>query len=354
MLPETEILLQGPRGRRLCLELAMEADQHIRRAVFDLGFNLDPGAGRSRVMLTLGSGEPEPVPAASSIAGLADRIAALELGVVDAAQAGHALQRAVDTARYWQEPDGEDVLAATQAVTDSLSHIAHLLSASPATQWWRRAAQPSQWAIDWRTAEDPAPLPKSPHHTLAEWARRERAAEILSARERPKDPRANFGGEWWSIPHGLVQTTGGVPDGLNLVEDSLGWEYATVFPVGGTGRILEIQSTDDWVELCREFPLEVSASRRHDWFRTTGRHGRWVIPDWERVATRWDAIHLPVDSYLRLAGRALPVEDTATVIAGWDPDSTIWLTDVARESGEPRQFWHRPPNEDHWTLVSMG
>lgn len=354
-----EHLLSGPRGRRLCLELAMEADQRIWRDVLELGFTLDPGTGSSRYMLTLGSGEPEPVQSVQSvqsvpsIAELAARISALELDSLTAAEVQNALQRSVDTARYWQEPEGEDVLAATEVITESLMHVAQSLAGSAATQWWDQKAQPAQWTIDWRSADDPAPLPRNPQRTLADWAQKERAQEIRAAKERPLDPRANWSGDWWSIPHGLVQTVARIPDGLSLVEDSLGWEHATTVPVAGTGRILEIESAEDWTDLCRAFPLEVTASRRHDWFRTTGRHGRWVIPDWEQAATKWDAVHLTVVGYLSTAGRALPVDDdTAAVIAGWDPGSTIWLTDVARETELPRQFWHRPHNEDQWQLLS--
>ena len=70
-------LLQGPRGRRLCLELAMEMDQDIRIAVFHLGYNLDPGAGTSRKLLTMNpSGEvppPQPEPTMDELAALITR-----------------------------------------------------------------------------------------------------------------------------------------------------------------------------------------------------------------------------------------------------------------------------------------
>jgi hypothetical protein len=89
---------------------------------------------------------------------------------------------------------------------------------------------------------------------------------------------------------------------LNLVEDSFGGEVATAIPVRGVGRTLEIRRPEDWTSLCRRFPLEVTASRRHVWFSTTGRDGRWLIPDWERVADEWDAVHLTVHGYLSGAG----------------------------------------------------
>ncbi|MGF6832849.1 hypothetical protein QF015_001014 [Paenarthrobacter sp. TE4293] len=351
-----EQLLSGPRGRRLCLELAMEKDQDIRIAVFHLGYNLDPGVGRSRKLLTMNpSGEDPPHLPELTVDELAALITSLDLQTITDELVQHALQRSVDTARYWQEPDGEDVLAATEEITKSLTHVAESLVDSPETQWWNQKAQAGQSSIDWRAESDPALLPRNPQHMLAEWARKERAEEIRAAKERPRDPRANFSGEWWSIPHGLIHTVARIPEGLSLVEDSLGWEEATVIPVAGTGRILEITTEEDWINLCRSFPLEVTASRRHDWFRTTGRHGRWVIPDWEQAATEWDAVHLTVAGYLSAAGRALPViEDTSTVIAGWDPGSTIWLTDVARESELPRQFWQRPRTEEQWRLTPTG
>lgn len=60
-------------------------------------------------------------------------------------------------------------------------------------------------------------------------------------------------------------------------------------------------------------------ARRDPWFRTTGRSGRWVVPDGEQVASEWDA------------------------------DTTLWLTDTIRESEEPRQQWRRESTADAWT-----
>jgi hypothetical protein len=74
-----------------------------------------------------------------------------------------------------------------------------------------------------------------------------------------------------------------------------------------------------------------------------------VIPDWEKVAGEWDAAHLTVTAYLSTAGRPLELGDgTATVLAGWNPGGTIWLTDVARELPGQRQPWRRDANR-RWT-----
>ncbi|PVZ54701.1 hypothetical protein C9424_15085 [Arthrobacter sp. H-02-3] len=353
MTPSRDLLLQGPRGRRLCLELAKQLDPEVKAAAFWLGYELGSGPGTSRVLLTASSsGHLATPPSAPSPEELAARLASLDFDGLDSELMQAALERSVDTARYWQEPDSEDVLAGLPVITAALTSVAEQVMALPDIQWYWQPRRDEQWAIDWRSSHGPAPLPKNPRQTLTDWGRKERAEEIRAAHERPSDPRANWSGTWWSIPHGLVHTVGQVPAALGLVEDSLGWEHATAVPVRGTGRTLEVGTPDDWISLCRRFPFEVTASRRHDWFRATGRHGRWVIPDWEQVAGEWDAVHLSVLGYLSGASRALKVDaETATVIAGWAPDSTIWLTDVARASDFPRQAWHRASHGDRWTEV---
>lgn len=130
----------------------------------------------------------------------------------------------------------------------------------------------------------------------------------------------------------------------------MGWDQATVrqIHVPPDARVCEIDSPESWADLCRRFPLDVTASRRHDWYRTTARNGRWVIPDWAQVARNFDAVHLTVAGYLSTAGLPVPVEhDLMTVLAGWNPDQTFWLTDVPHESAH--RAW-RYDQDEGWTL----
>ncbi|WP_312178750.1 hypothetical protein [Arthrobacter sp.] len=353
MKAQPELLLEGPRGRRLCLELAMELDPAVRSAVFRLGYELDPGRGTSTVLLTLSSWEPGASDAGGETPSLEELTAALrsvDASSLTAGQLTAALECSVRNARYWQEPDGEDVLAGLPAIVDAFRPLAEQVRATPTWRSWSQPRGPEQWAIDWRSAEDPAPLPRNPQEALSKWAEDIRAEEARAAVDRPKNVSANFSGSWWSFPLGLLRTVGAIPAALNLVEDFLGWEEATVIPVYGIGRTFEIHRAEDWISLCRSYPLDVTASRRHDWFHTTGRDGRWVIPDWQQVAGEWDAVHLTMSGYLHTAGRALQVgPDTASVLAGWDPDCTLWLSDVAREADSPRQLWRRDRQDDAWS-----
>jgi hypothetical protein len=274
-------------------------------------------------------------------------------GPPDAGALLTALADTVASARYWQEPDQEDRNLATQAVRDALRPVAAAVAAAPAAAWWwTPAALDDQQYVEWIDPQhDHSPALTGAPAKLAAWRRDTRADEERAA-ERPADPRAPWSGRWWSTPalSGLPATTRAAAGlgavALALTEDSMGWTEARVWPVQARPgvRIYELTGPAAWTELVRRYPLEVSLSRRHDWFRATGRAGRWLIPDYAAVAADWDAVHLTVAGYLSTAGVAWPVSSeaaTATVLAGWNPDQTWWLTDALVSDG-PATYWVNP------------
>jgi hypothetical protein len=117
-------------------------------------------------------------------------------------------------------------------------------------------------------------------------------------------------------------------------------------------RIYEVSGSAQWAELVTRYPMEVTNYRRHDWWRATGWDGRWLIPDFTAVATDYDAVHVTVMGYLATAWCALPVDDACTVLAGWNPDQTYWLTDV-RTAIRPSTNWIKLDDRPlGWTLSS--
>lgn len=337
-------LLTGPRGRRFLIEFA-QASEHLVAgesgdvpmsfAVFDAAFKIATKRGHSVWRISTGH---DPGPRFD----VADVVAALpSVPLVEPTEGLllDALQRSVDSAMYWQEPDGDDFLCAIPAVRDGLARVADHVVASPLFQRWALPMDPAdQRSLVWDKERN-----RRGSVDLRRW-RKEVLASERSARKEWEDIEANLSGSWWSRPpHELRTSTGTAPDGLpygmHLVEDGLGWTEADAvrLRIDPTARVFEIASADDWARLCRDHPLEVTASRRHDWYRTTGRDGDWVVPDWCAVSEAYDGVHLTIAGYLNAATTAIPVDERfASVMAGCDPDTTWWLNDaVVAPDGEP-------------------
>jgi len=319
-------LLSGPRGRRFVAELLDEPFFVHPEHRVDW-----PADVRRRVAAT------DPVAAVQEsrlIAAVADSVA---------------------RAAYWQEPDAEDRVLSDGDVAAELLPLAEAAAAAPATRWWREplGAQ-DQHVVSWPDDDGRIGSPRltRARSGLATWREETLAAEARARRERPTDPRANWSGEWWALPHAAGPIVSRpVPEALSWVEDSWGWQRGRSWPVAlpSGARVLDVAGPADWVALVERFPLVVTATRRHDWWRVTGRDGAWAIPDWSAVAEEIDAVHLTVDGYLATAGRGLAVRTpegpAGTVLSGWDPGTTWWLTDVLPGLGEP-QDWRL--TDDRW------
>ncbi|SEQ40779.1 hypothetical protein [Microlunatus flavus] len=315
-------LVGGPRGRQACFEVARLVDPQLLTA----GDATDE-VGRTRLV--------------EQLVGIDVRaIAALHdpLSLVD------VLATSVDSARYWQEPYEHDAVLADPRLVGQLHRVARALASAPAAGWWWSPADLTRQSVvrwDHRRGRTAKPPLRGAAARLEKWRDDTLAEEARAIVERPDDPTASWTGRWWSTPThaGLVTTSrqlGRLPAvQLELVEDGMGWEEAHVADVRPTAdaRVHEIATPSDWAALVTSHPLDVDRSRRHDWYRTTGSTGPWQIPDWAAVSRDHDAVHLTVAGYLAAAGRALPTEHGWTVLAGFDPDLTYWLTDSVDSVG---------------------
>jgi hypothetical protein len=226
-------------------------------------------------------------------------------------------------------------------VRAALGRVArHVAGSATGIDWWSAPLdRADQHAVTWEGGPEQAP---SAADRLVRWRSDIAVQEARARDERLAHPEASWSAEWWSTPPSdLVRSTRNLgrfgPVGVWLVEDDMGWERAVTHRVAvpAGARVHEIDGPDAWAALCRAYPLEVTEQKRHDWYRTTGRDGRWVVPDWAAVAADHDAVHLTAAAYLTAAGTAVPVEDDiASVIAGWNPDETYWLSDDARPGAD--------------------
>jgi hypothetical protein len=334
-------LVEGPRGRYVCLSIAHQLHQPVWSAWLQASWH--PSNTRARDALRAVANEVDAAP----VRAWSDPLAFVP-----------ALDASVSEAMGWQEPHEDDRLTADPSVEEALRPIAAAIAESPAAAWWDSPIDLSGLRCTSRYEERfPATTPSlvGAADALHEWRRDEVTENEDARRNRPDDPRANWSGHWWSTPStaGVPSTTRRIASvgSVNLLweEDSMGQRDAIVQPVHPTRTpsVYEIDEPAAWVELVRRYPLDVTWSRRHDWYRVTGRDGPWVIPDWEAVSNDWDAVHLSVLGYLRTATRALPVDHTrATMLAGWDPDQSWWLTDVLTADGEVAERWTTEDADD--------
>ena len=346
MLPAA--LLDGPRGRRLCWELL--------DAAMDAGSDW---ALRDKLWTASQHGDLSAV--AGDLAAFTEDAGQTVLPGQDDGTLLEALAMTAQLAMYWQEPEPDDIALEDPAVRAALVPVAAALEHDPRTLWWADPLdRTGQQCVQWPEA-NPARLTGLPD-ALARWRADEQEDERAAA-ERPADPAARWSGHWWSVPAlaGLPQTArslaGAGPVGLALVEDPGGWQEARCQLVRPDDdvRCYEIDGPDSWAGLVARYPFDVSKSRRHDWWRVTGWNGRWLMPDYAAVAADYDAVHLTVLGYLTTAGRALaagePAASARTMLAGWAPDATYWLSDVLQVTGPPAD-WETADGEVLWTQVS--
>jgi hypothetical protein len=342
-----EALLSGPRGRAVCWAVLLGGAPRLDRW---------PDPLRQRA-------EADDLP--GTLAELPARVAALDLASLAVTTGTFAffseLAEVVTWAVYWQQPHdaATDRVLADAAVRDVMLPVAEAITAAPGTRWWASPAAVDSQRYAQFLSDHALPEPRLSGATglLRTW-RADTVADERSARDRPDDPSAAWSGHWWSSPalSGLPVTTRALPGlgaaRLVLVEDSMGWRSARCWPLAprAGARVYEVGDAHAWAELTGRYPLDVSGSRRHDWWRVTGWAGRWLMPDYTAVAADYDAVHVSVAGYLAAAGRALPVGDgdARAMLAGWEPDATWWLTDVLSPAGPPADWTEA--DDDRWHL----
>lgn len=424
-----EDLLASPRGSSLVFGLVQRgrddefyewiepltaearALAEFRRAADVAGSDIDSAEGISSTvyMRAVPDSEPEPEPESEpedvTPADVADMLRLVTPVTPTQGMLEDLMAEVVTFAMYWQPPLGNDQIASAPEVREALRPFAEALISTGLLDDWAAPLDPgNQWALAWDDADHCGGLPavfdrhlgtiastETAAITLTDlcqprredvmwppWGLEEWLADVLTTEteyrhELAKNPYAEVSGEWSSTPPvGLWSSTGtwrcGTPIGVELVEDDFGLERARACRLRARPgvRVAEIRRPEDWADLCRRYPVDVTAQRRQVWFEATGRKGRWVIPDWSRVAEEFDGVHVGLTGYLWTAGAVIAVTEgrlgedsgtvptagntddrTASLMAGWHPDTTFWLNDVIDTVTEVAE-WRYDDDVDRW------
>lgn len=403
-------LMASPRGRSLVFELATQPPERVQRQFDAEGETLNAEA---RAFNELGeaiflavylkdkergfpvamyhdSGTSEPPSGAVTSADVAEKLRSTRQMKPSSAAARGAIGAVVDEAKYWEPSSSDEILVEDPEIKAILLPFAQAIVAEGMLDSWSEPVDlRSQWDFEWDDSEvtgkshpsesasyeiaDPTERGAAIANFVAKWTSQMLTSETEYRHDFVKNPYEEVAGGWWSTPpDALWSTTGtwrdGTPIGLELVEDSFGFERARGrrIVLKPEARICEINRPEDWAALCRRYPIDVTAQRHQVWFETTGRKGRWVIPDWSQVAEEFDGVHVSLAGYLRTAGAVIPVGDhsivpdseslptagdtdemTASLLAGWNPDTTYWLNDAITGIAEVVD-WKLDENSDEW------
>ncbi|MGC8481899.1 MAG: hypothetical protein ACP5PJ_10150 [Acidimicrobiales bacterium] len=321
-------LLQGPRGRRLCWEFVdqLTFDLNGRSGLFPMRHSTPGGT------VTL---EETAAYCDNQIAVVRER---LSVENIDDDLLVALLRNVVGSARYWQPPDEIDQWLMEREVAEVFRPVATAIASHPLTTWWvSDIARNSQHCIVHTPTES---IDYDSVQALSDWA-----ACIRTDTERWIGPDTT--GLWWTGPLGphLAATTRVHPGwgivGLSLMEDAPDLQALASVPLSieREARVHEVHSTDDWRVLVNLAPLDVTRARGNDWSRATGLNRQWLVPNWEKISSTIDGVHLSLGGYLALAGVPIEINPGVTsLIAGWNPDETYWLTGLASAHG-PITTW---------------
>lgn len=312
-------LVAGPRGRDFLMEVALASESNdgpLFQATWRIGSYMERNARKFGI-----AREHSAQARATTVAPLLEQVPLVELSPV---LLHDALEHTVFRATYWQPPMDGEVFLAAAPLRRGLFRIARHVAASEVTAGWSDLFRPDgQASVSWRETEEQAPS----------------VAEALDTWREEAQTRSL----WWSTPPWPVMvTTGeladGTPGGLRFVEDGRGWESGQVrqVSVSADARVFTITGPGDWAQLCRRFPLDVTAGKGQDWRLATGYPHGWAMPDFVQVARHYDALHLSMRGYFATAGRVVPVDERhASMLAGWSPGRTFWFTEAVELSEDP-------------------
>lgn len=134
---------------------------------------------------------------------------------------------------------------------------------------------------------------------------------------------------WWTHPNTVPSFQGNSPALAEFAFDDALISPTSMMKVSMevAPKVYELHSAVDWVSLVQQFPAEASVLHLDQWQFSFEKPVESVwIPDWRRVAERYDGVYLSPSAYLGASYNLLSLSDgRVTFLSGWSPGATYWL-----------------------------
>lgn len=203
------------------------------------------------------------------------------------------------------------VVAAVLSKGSDLGSLATEVTAHPAGRWWTDPIDRSRQVFISNDEMDRASSRRLSPESIAHW-------EAYAQRPLPWRITSTLRGAF-----SCVDTVLGSGDWLEPEEYN---RFAAV--IEDSARVLEISSPTDWHALCVSFP-----SVNQD--RNSPAKAGSLSPDWSRVASRWDGIHLTFMGLLTTPFVRHNSAAGSTMLWSWDTEGTLWLPGDFLRAGAP-------------------
>lgn len=240
---------------------------------------------------------------------------------------------ALNALKPWRSDFERTVTAALSRGAD-LASLAHTVVSHPQSRWWTAPMDPTRQAF----LRDDTPRPVAsrvapPRNFLARILRlferpSSRAAAPKSASrwedyaQRPREWRIT---STLSGGHSCLDTVIALGVGEWGAEET---RRRFAAEIDASVRVFEVSGPADWHSLCVSFPSVNQHPNSPAGINT-------LSPDWRRVATEWDGVHLTFMGLLTAPFVRHCSAAGTTMLWSWDTEGTFWLPGNFLRAGRP-------------------
>lgn len=230
--------------------------------------------------------------------------------------------------------DYERTVTAALSRGAELASLARAVVSHPQSRWWTDPMDPTRQVLVIDETSYPTSAPAPPPHPI--WERMQRIFKRTSS--RAASPASNVRWEDYAQRPRESRITSTLGDGYSCLDTVIAWgvgDWGMVkthrrfaAEIDESARVFEVSGPADWHTLCVSFPRVNQDPASPAGVGT-------LVPDWARVATQWDGVHLTFMGLLTAPFARHSSAAGTTMLWSWDTEGTIWLPGNFLRGGAP-------------------